>query len=185
MEINGRICRFFWQFDTQIIFWEFALCCLCQVKITTVLGNIKCSVEERAQHYTYPVLCEGVLKQSIKNALHCKQDWIAYSMVISISAWLQTSRIHLKLNSVLFKSCTLCFMHSWICQFVDTWEAWGKSPSYGRLSWSSWVRHNLSWQIQASQAVHHTGIGFVHCSLWSTFPHPTSAQQHLKTNIIK
>lgn len=52
MEINGRICRFFWQLNKQIIFWEFNLCCLCQVRITTELGNIKYSMIKKGHSIT-------------------------------------------------------------------------------------------------------------------------------------
>lgn len=64
MEINGRICRFFWQLDTQIIFWEFSLCCLCQVKITTVQGNIKCSRLKRGHSITPTYLCVKVFQNN-------------------------------------------------------------------------------------------------------------------------
>lgn len=61
---------FFEHLYTQIFIWEFAHCCLCQVKITTEQGEYEMrDVEERAQYYTYLGLCEGFSKQSIKNAL--------------------------------------------------------------------------------------------------------------------
>ena len=64
MEINGRIYRFLWQLDTQIIFWEFALCCLCQVKITTVQGNIRCSRLKRGHSITPSYLCVKVFQKN-------------------------------------------------------------------------------------------------------------------------
>lgn len=43
LEINGRIFRFFFKhLYAQIFIWEFAHCCLCQVKITTEQENMKC-----------------------------------------------------------------------------------------------------------------------------------------------
>lgn len=137
--------------------------------------------EKRAQHYTYFVLCKAVPTQSIKNASCCKQGWIAWGMVISISG-LPTG-INLKLNTALFKSYTFVsfFMHSCMCHFVDTSEASAKSPSYGHPSWSSSARNSLSWQTPECQAAHHIGRSPVHCMSWSSFLHSTSAQQHLDT----
>lgn len=89
---------------------------------------------------------------------------------------LATPQILWKPRNLLFKSCSLCFMHSCICQFGGIWAALGKSPSYGHLSWSRWVRYNPSLWIPGCPAGRRTGRRLVRSMPWSSSLHPTSAE---------
>lgn len=43
---------FFEHLYTQIFIWDFAHCCLCQVKITTEQGNMKCRMWKKGHSIT-------------------------------------------------------------------------------------------------------------------------------------
>lgn len=111
---------FFWQLDTQIIFWEFALSFFCKVKIPTKQGkNIKCSMLKKGQSITSTFVwrCSKTINKECI-ALQARLIRLRHGHILKCT--LPTLRINLKLSTVLFISCSLYFMHSCICQLDDT-----------------------------------------------------------------